>query len=124
MGLFGFGSVQKLHLEWEILSDESSIEDLIKSSFEIPVLLFKHSTRCSVSYMALENFEKEWSLEVDKCKIYYLDLLKYRGVSNQIAEMTGIQHQSPQAIVLSKGHVIYHASHSAISAQAIKQLLS
>ncbi len=65
MGLFGFGSVQKLHLEWEILTEESSIEELIKLSFDIPVLLFKHSTRCSVSFMALENFEKDWSLGVD-----------------------------------------------------------
>lgn len=124
MGLFGFGSVQKLHLEWEILTEESSIEELIKLSFDIPVLLFKHSTRCSVSFMALENFEKDWSLGVDGCKIFYLDLLKFRGVSNQIADMTGIHHQSPQVIVLREGRVIYHASHSAISAQAIKQLLS
>ena len=124
MGLFGFGSVQKLHLEWEILTGESSVEELIKSSFMVPVLLFKHSTRCSVSFMALENFEKEWLLKSDKCNIFYLDLLKYRGVSNQIAEITGIQHQSPQAIVLYEGRVIYNASHSAISAQAIKLLLS
>ena len=124
MGLFGFGSVQKLHLEWEILTEESSIEELIKLSFDIPVLLFKHSTRCSVSFMALENFEKEWSLSNEECKIYYLDLLKNRAVSNQIAEMTGVHHQSPQVIVLREGRVIHHASHSAISAQAIKQLLS
>ncbi len=104
----------------ENMSDLSKASDL---SIECPVLLFKHSTRCSISSMALSSFNREWQLSEDKCLIYYLDILKFRDISNEIARLTGVIHQSPQAILLSGKIAIYSASHGAIDAESIEKLI-
>jgi bacillithiol system protein YtxJ len=81
----------------------TSVEQLMKiaeTTDEKPVLLFKHSTRCSISAMAKNNLERNWSSGDELCYAYYLDLLAHRDVSARIEEITGVVHQSPQAIVL------------------------
>jgi bacillithiol system protein YtxJ len=123
MGFFGLGSVKSSGINWQQITGNVRVEDLIEASNDRPVLLFKHSTRCSISAMALHRFEHEWDLDNEKCSIYLLDLLNFRGFSNKTAELTGIRHESPQVIVWSKGEVIYHDSHSGISAKSIKKLI-
>lgn len=120
MGIFSFGS-KKNDLAWTQLNDH----DLLESFFErssTAKLVFKHSTRCSISSMALSRFEKEWP-ENTPCDLYFLDLLAHRDLSDLIAERTGIIHQSPQVIVLLDGKVIHQSSHNGISAAQIAQLI-
>ena len=85
-------------------------------------VFFKHSTRCSISSMALRNFQAQWDINNDCADLYYLDLIAFRDVSNEIANLTGVDHQSPQAIVLKDKQVKYHESHSHIDAVEIQKL--
>ncbi len=125
MGLFSaFKSSDKVAFPWIELTSSEQLKQAIESSVEHPVVLFKHSTRCSISSMAKSRFESNWNTELTNVSIYYLDLIELRNISNEIAELTGVEHQSPQAIVLRNKEVIYDASHSEISAKAIENLLS
>jgi bacillithiol system protein YtxJ len=122
MGFFSFSSKSKINLPWIALTTENQLREAINLSSEKPVLLFKHSTRCSISSMALSRFEENWKNETEICSIYFLDLIAFRSLSNLVAELTHVEHQSPQVIVLSNNEVIYSASHSEIDAKEIEKL--
>ena len=110
-------------LNWEEIKSTSVLEDRFNEVSDRPKLFFKHSTRCSISSMSLRMFERAWdtSLEVD---LYFIDLIAHRDVSNLLAELSGVQHQSPQAIVIRNNEVVYHDSHGTIDADKIKSLLN
>ena len=76
-------------------------------------IVFKHSTRCSISNTALSRFERDWDTS-SSVKPYYLDLLEHRNISNAIAQDTGLEHESPQAILIENGKVLKFASHLSI----------
>ena len=95
---------------------EGTEENDKNESKEQPVVIFKHSTRCSISSMAFDRLRRAWK-EGENVKPYYLDLIQYRDISNQIAERFGIMHQSPQVILLKDGKAIYDNSHMGISYQ-------
>ncbi len=78
-------------------------------------IIFKHSTRCSVSMMAKRRFESELSENKPAMPLYFLDLLKYREISNQIAQDFQVHHQSPQLLLIKDGECILDQSHSDIS---------
>ena len=105
-------------LPWERLTSVDQMKKAIEDSAVKPVLLFKHSTSCSISNMALNGFIRKWEGAKEEIDIYYLDLLSYRDVSSAIAKETGIIHQSPQVIVLKNKEVVYTATHSSINAQS------
>ncbi len=106
-------------IQWNELTDLGQLNDIITLSSEKPVAIFKHSTRCSVSRMALKQFENEFDLS-DKVTAYFLDLIAHRDVSNEIANRFGVQHQSPQLILIKEGKAVYNVSHSDIDAIALK----
>lgn len=106
---------------WNDLTELKQLDDLAAASFKKPVLIFKHSTRCGVSRMVLKNFEKHYALNDDDISPWFLDLLAYRDVSNEIASRFGVVHQSPQLILISRGECIYTASHSDIDANDIQE---
>ncbi|MGB0934355.1 MAG: bacillithiol system redox-active protein YtxJ [Lishizhenia sp.] len=123
MGLFSFNKTKnESTVNWIALTEEKQIAEAIENSSSKPVLFFKHSTRCSISSMALNRFENEWNNE-NNCTIYYLDLIQYRALSNALADTLNVQHQSPQAILVNNKLVTYHASHSSIDVTAIKDRL-
>ncbi len=94
------------------LIDQDQIDDIIKASAQKPVLIFKHSTRCGISSMMLKRFDiKIADLSMP---YYFLDILKYRPLSNLIQDKFDITHQSPQLLVIKNGKVIAHDSHSGI----------
>ena len=105
------------------MSSIEQLNELVVVAQSKPVVIFKHSTRCGISSMALNSFKREWTSEDSLADVYILDLLRHRDVSNDVAEITGVYHQSPQAIVLKGTEVIYEASHSAIDARKIETIL-
>lgn len=111
------------NIVWNDLTQLKQLEDIIEESAEIPVVIFKHSTRCSISRMALKNFEKEYTIDEGKLKPYFLDLLEHRDVSNEIASRFDVQHQSPQLILIKNGKAVYNSSHSDIDAAMVKDKL-
>ena len=109
-------------MSWNDLTDLGQLNEIIALSNEKPVAIFKHSTRCSVSRMALKQFENEFDFS-DKVTPYFLDLIAYRDVSNEIANRFGVQHQSPQLILIKEGKAVYNASHSDIDAASLQSKL-
>lgn len=87
------------------------------------VLILKHSTRCSISSMALDRLERTWKLSEKEVPTYFLDLLSYRNVSLAIEQHYGVPHESPQVLIIKNGKCIYVASHSDICAPDIEAIL-
>jgi len=112
-----------LGIDWNDLTELKQLDTIAEESFKMPVIIFKHSTRCSISRMALKNFEREYSIEVENAKPYFLDLLEHRDISNEIVNRFNVQHQSPQLIIIKEGKAIYNASHSDIDAEDVKYKL-
>ncbi len=125
MGFFSFGksATNSTKVNWTNINTLEQLAEAIKSSSEKPALFFKHSTRCSISSMALNRFEQNFSAEDSRCNLYFIDLIAHRDVSNAIAEQLGVQHQSPQVILLNNHQVIHTVSHSGIDAQEIERLI-
>lgn len=114
-----FFSIQHKHQDslpsgWHALENIDHLDSILEASHHKPQLLFKHSIRCGISSHALQNLLDEWQLDPENLDSWYLDLINHRAISNAIAEKTGIPHQSPQAILLKNGKVVYHKTHSAI----------
>ena len=107
-------------MDWKRLERLSQIEDLKRESLQKPVLIFKHSTRCSISSMVLNRLKRNWKPEdVEKISPYYLDLISYRDISNAIEKEFNVYHESPQVIILKDGAAAYDNSHSGITYQDI-----
>lgn len=129
MGLFDnlFKSIDtaenNLKINWLALTDRTQLEEIIKISDAKPVLIFKHSTRCGTSRMALRNFESDFDIPVTKIDTYFLDLLNFRALSNDITEKFKVAHQSPQVLVIKNGKSVYNDSHYSISLKAIKEVV-
>ena len=118
-----FGNRTATSFPWTKLTSSEQLNELLEHSTEQPVLLFKHSTRCSISSMVLSRFESNWDLPEEHCVCVFLDLLNYRPISAEIAEKTGVMHESPQVIVIKNKRVIYQNSHNGIDAREIITLL-
>ncbi len=111
-------------MNWIELTSKEQVDGILSSTDNIS-LIFKHSTSCSTSAVTLDRLQRKWGEEdMKEMDSYFLDLLRFRDVSNYVAEKTGVFHESPQAIVIKNGEVIYEASHFFISYDEIKDLLS
>jgi len=109
-------------MNWKVLENSNQINEIKEASHNKLQLIFKHSTRCIISKMALKNFESDFLLH-DLIDAYYLDLIAYRSISNEIAEVFAVEHQSPQILLIKDGKVIYHESHEGIDANVLKGYL-
>ncbi|RYD83063.1 MAG: bacillithiol system redox-active protein YtxJ [Sphingobacteriales bacterium] len=105
-------------MNWNKIDNEQALDEVIQLSYQEPVLLFKHSYRCSISSVALSRMEKAWNGSV--IKPYLVDVIGQRPISNRIAQALEITHESPQAIVLQDGECVYKASHLEISYKEIQ----
>ncbi len=109
-------------MNWIPLNKLNQLEEIVAKSHTSPCIIFKHSTRCGVSSFALREFEKEINVNPTEVNLYLLDLLRYRNISNQIAVLFEVEHQSPQLLYIANGVCSYHASHSSIDAKIIASL--
>lgn len=99
-------------MNWNKLTEENQLEKIKQESFSQPVMILKHSTTCSISATALSRLERAWKDEEAKdLKPYYLDLLRLRPISNKIAQEFGVEHESPQVLIIKNGQSVYDASH-------------
>lgn len=109
-------------MNWNQLTTEQQLDELIQASQEKPLVIFKHSTRCSISSTALSRLERAWDTE--ETPAFYLDLIAYRAISGLIAEKFNVEHQSPQVLVIDKGNCTYSATHWDISMDELKPHLA
>ncbi|MBS1594881.1 MAG: bacillithiol system redox-active protein YtxJ [Bacteroidetes bacterium] len=101
-------------MNWIALTDIGQLDEIIRDSARMPVAIFKHSTRCSISAMVKRALERDWTASADTLPVYYLDLIAFRPISNEIARRFEVIHESPQMLLIKEGKVAYHASHSEI----------
>lgn len=99
-------------MDWINLQSEDQLQEIISNSNNKPQVIFKHSTRCSISSMAKNRLDKKDN--PDGMDFYYLDLIRHRNISNKIASDFNVAHQSPQVLVINNGKCIYDESHSGI----------
>lgn len=109
-----FSKSEKVDIPWNQLVDINELNQIDEISKEKPVLIFKHSTRCSISAMSLSRFERSYQSETAFMP-YFVDLIAFREVSNRIAEKYGVRHESPQTILIKDGKAVFHSSHMGIS---------
>lgn len=108
-------------MNWIPLNSSEILEQLINLSQQKPQVIFKHSTRCSISSVAKSRLEK--STAPDEASFYYLDLISYRQLSNSVAERFGIEHESPQILMIKDGKCVYDESHTGINMNEIIEQL-
>jgi len=126
MGIFNslFNSEAK-ESQWpgQHLESADQLENIISSSFKTPQLIFKHSTRCSISRFVLKDFTAHFSYSANEFGCHYLDLLNYRQISNAIAARFEVEHQSPQLLVIKDGKAVADASHEGINELQLSSFL-
>jgi bacillithiol system protein YtxJ len=111
-------------MNWTQLNSQEGLEEIKTLSFQQPVMIFKHSTRCSISSTALNRLERSWNVsEMQGIKAFFLDLITYRPISNQIANDFKVEHESPQLLLIRNGACVYHNSHMGISYTELKKQL-
>lgn len=131
MGLFDklFKSEQDIAKEeikkvpWHEIKEMETLDEIVEISMKQPVAILKHSTSCGISRMVLRQFEQNFDLKEEQVKLFYLDLLQHRDISNKIASKFNVPHESPQIIVLKEGRVVYDASHSEISPEKLEEFV-
>ena len=130
MGLFGlFGSKnsseteEKKSIPWNQLTSMELLEVISEESKTTPVAIFKHSTRCGISRMVINQFESNYNIDPEQMKLYYLDLLSYRSISDEVGIKFQVFHQSPQLIVVKNGNAVHHASHHSIQAEDLERFI-
>ncbi|CAN1514980.1 B_thiol_YtxJ, bacillithiol system protein YtxJ [Flavobacteriaceae bacterium] len=123
--LFGSSEEKKettSKINWIPLTNLDQLNEIVALSNEKPVVIFKHSTRCSISRFALKQFENEFD-SADATDTYFLDLIEHRDVCNEIANRFKVVHQSPQLLLIKEGKSVYDVSHSDIDAKDLADRL-
>ena len=108
-------------MNWHPINTVEQLEQIKAASYNTPQVIFKHSTTCSISRMALDRFERAEA--PDNVDFHYLDLLNYRSISNEIATFFQVHHESPQVILIKDGECIYDESHYGIMMDELKSFL-
>lgn len=106
---------KKSSFPWIDLNDINQLHLEANGSEGQIQFVFKHSTRCGISSMMLRRFEGEWKNHNSGIQFFLLDLIRYRELSNALADSFEVQHQSPQVLLLKGGNLIAHKSHGDIS---------
>ena len=129
MGLFNsfFTNTQqhpvKGNVNWIHLTNVDQIKQIKSLSKSDTVFIFKHSTRCGISKMVIKRFENMFDESMSNIKVYYLDLLNYRDISNEIAVAFEVIHQSPQLLIIKNEVSVFNASHQDITSVKLQDHL-
>ncbi len=106
-------------MHWIPLTHLDQLDKINSLSHQKAQVIFKHSTRCSISSMALNRLERENT--PNSTDFYLLDLIQYRALSNEVADRFGVHHESPQVLVIKKGECVYDESHQGITMAEIEE---
>lgn len=109
----------KVNMDWKVLSEESQLLEIIRNSETKPQVIFKHSTRCSISSVAKSRLDR--SPTPSDIDFYYLDLIRFRNISNKIVEVFKVHHESPQVLLIRSGECIFDESHMSIDMGEIQE---
>lgn len=106
---------EKKVLPWIALNTLEQLKLIENASKTKLQVIFKHSTRCGVSRMVMNQFVGAYDLSETNLDLYFLDLINNREVSNEVGYKFQVMHESPQLLVIKNGVTIAHASHGQIN---------
>ena len=110
-------------MNWKPCNDAADFQRILAESFQLPQLIFKDSPRCGISRMVKRQVESDWQADESRVQPHILSVIACRDVSNAIANYFQIRHESPQALLIRNGALIYHASHHEIQWQDVMSKL-
>lgn len=102
--------VQKFS-NWNPVSGKENLNSILKKSEDKPQVIYKHSNRCSISYLSKEDLEENMDVLSNHVDLHFVDVIEQRDLSNDVAENFNVRHESPQVILLKDGHVLWNGSH-------------
>ena len=95
------------------IDDRATLENLLTDSSQKPIIVFKHSTACSISARAYREME-----QLDD-QVNILEVQSAREISRELANLTGVRHETPQVIILRDGKAVWNASHFDVKAAEV-----
>ena len=108
-----------MQARWKTLESLSQLEEAIQHSSTSTQIIFKHSTRCIISKMVLQQFEENLDAIPENATLLLLDLLNHRDISNAIAMQLNVHHESPQVVVIKNGQAVFNESHHSIDTASV-----
>ena len=129
MGLFNKilgGKVKEekeTNINWIPLNSLEQIKTIKELSKSETILVFKHSIRCGISSMVIKRFENLFDSSMNNIKVYYLDLLNFRAISDEVGYSFQVQHQSPQLLIIRNEVAVLNVSHYDITTVNIQKYL-
>ena len=105
-------------MDWQELTTDIQLNEIKEKSKNKYQLIFKHSTRCSLSSLVKNRLEK--SAAASEIDFYLLDLIKFRPISEKISSDFSVFHESPQILLIKDGECIYDESHLGITMSDIQ----
>jgi bacillithiol system protein YtxJ len=107
-------------MNYQEIRSLDELAEVLKASERQTVMFFKHSNTCGVSSRAFNEFRKYLQApegaQVRNCLII---IQSSRDVSDGLASLTGVRHESPQVIIVSEGLAVWHDSHLAIKSETL-----
>lgn len=108
-------------MNWIPIHNAQQLNEIKELSKTRAQVIFKHSTRCATSSMAKSRLER--NIQPPEIDFYYLDLIKYRSLSDTIAEDYGVNHESPQVLLIKNTQCVYEEDHGGIQMDEIVEQL-
>lgn len=105
--------------DWKHLETAGELSAVLEASNTKPQLIFKHSIRCGISAQVWDTLARSTDQLNTAADLHFLDLINYRGISNQVAAELNVPHQSPQVILVHNGKATYDSSHFSIRPEKI-----
>jgi bacillithiol system protein YtxJ len=112
-----------MHPQLTALDRLDQLDELLAESQARPLLLFKHSYSCGVSLEALDEIVDHLNQESLDARYAMVTVQTHRELSNAVASRLGVRHQTPQAILVRDGRVVWSASHFRVNASEIRKAL-
>lgn len=119
-----FSGRDNLREEWNVLTEQQQVGEVMSASRDRPQLVYKHSHRCSICYLAKEEIEDSFDGIKEEADMNFVNVVHARTVSNALAEQTGVRHESPQVLLIRNQEVVWHASHHSIKSEAVLEVLA
>ncbi len=103
-----------MKMNWIKLDSLEKLDEMKTASENEKVLVLKFSPKCAINYVVRNLLEREWAAGEMRMKTFLVDVISGKSLSEQLEKEYGVEHESPQALIIQKGKVLFHASHGRV----------
>jgi bacillithiol system protein YtxJ len=107
---------------WRIPENKNDVDSILNND-DKPQIIFKHSSRCGTSILSKSSLDSGMESISQKADVFMIDVVAMREISNYVAEVTGVKHESPQLLLIKNGEVFWHASHGEVRIDKLSDVL-